>query len=122
MNNPLAFIIEDDPRLSDIFSETVGSVGYDIEIIEDGRLALERLAETEPALVVLDLHLPHVMGDEVLAYIRCQERLRDTRVMLATADAVLAGMLQEKSDLVLLKPISVAQLRLLASRLRPKSE
>lgn len=119
MNKPLALIVEDDPRLSDIFSETVQSAGYAIEVIGDGREALKRLTEAEPALVVLDLHLPHVMGQEVLVYIRQQERLRETRVMLATADAALAASLEKQSDLVLLKPISVVQLRALASRLRP---
>lgn len=119
MTKPLAFIVEDDPHLSDIFSETVSSAGYEIELITDGRQALNRLAQTKPALVVLDLHLPHVMGNEVLVYIREQERLRDTRIILATADAALASTLQEQSDLVLLKPISVTQLRMLSLRLRP---
>ncbi|MBK7919351.1 MAG: response regulator [Chloroflexi bacterium] len=119
MSKPIALIVEDDPRLSDIFSETVRSAGYEIEVIADGRQAMGRLVEIEPALVVLDLHLPHVMGQEVLAYIRQQERLQKTRVMLATADAGLAASLEKQSDLVLLKPISVGQLRALALRLRP---
>lgn len=121
MNKPLAYIVEDDARLSDIFSEAVGMVGYEIEVIADGRQAITRLAETEPALVVLDLHLPQVMGHEVLAYIRQQERLQRTRVMLATADAGLAATLEKQSDLVLLKPISISQLRTLALRLRPET-
>ncbi|MBE2201912.1 MAG: response regulator [Anaerolinea sp.] len=121
MSKPLAFIVEDDKRLSDIFAETVHSAGYAIEIVPNGRLALDRLAGTAPDLVVLDLHLPHVMGHKVLEYIRGQERLQNTRVMVATADAALAASLEEQSDLVLLKPIPVSQLRLLASRLRPNN-
>lgn len=119
MNKPLAFIVEDDPRLSDIFAETVRSAGYEVEIFPDGRQVLARLAETEPALIVLDLHLIHVDGEEVLAYIRKQQRLQNTAVMLATADDALAQNLEDQCDLVLLKPISVTQLRKLASRLRP---
>lgn len=119
MSNPLAFIIEDDTRLADIFSETISSAGYAIEVLRDGREALARLAQTKPDLIVLDLHLPEVMGDELLAYIRAQTHLQGVRVMLATADAALAQSLEKQSDLVLLKPISVSQLRLLANRLRP---
>ena len=87
--------------------------------IEDGQTALARLAEVTPAVVVLDLNLPHVSGDEILHQIRADERLAETRVMLATANAMLAETLRGESDLVLLKPISPDQLRDLASRLRP---
>ena len=121
MTPPLAFVIEDDPRLADIFSETISSAGYTVQTISDGQEAIDQLAHTKPDLIVLDLHLPHVTGDQILAYIRQQAHLSDVRVMLATADAGLANSLQEKSDLVLLKPISVSQLRSLAQRLRPSA-
>ena len=95
------------------------SADFETETIEDGQKALDRLAEIVPAVVVLDLNLPHVSGEEILHYIRTDERLSKTRVMLATANALLADMLDQESDLVLLKPISPSQLRILASRLRP---
>lgn len=119
MSRPLAFIVEDDPRLSDIFAETVRSAGYEVELFLDGHQVLARLAQIEPALVMLDLHLIHVNGKEVLAYIHTQKRLQNTTIMLATADDALARNLEDQCDLVLLKPISVTQLRRLASRLRP---
>ena len=119
MKKPLALIIEDDPRLADIFSESVKFVGYEIEIIQDGQEALNRLGEVVPHLVVLDLHLPNVMGDEILRFIRSEKKLDGVRVMLATADAFRAKELKDSSDLVLLKPISVKQLRGLAQRLKP---
>lgn len=80
---------------------------------------MTRLAVISPALVVLDLHLPSFSGIDILRHIRADERLAETRVILATADAIMADSLREESDLVLLKPISVTQLRDLAIRLRP---
>jgi CheY-like chemotaxis protein len=77
------------------------------------------LANLTPALVVLDLHLPHVSGKTLLRQIRADERLRETRVILTTADALMAAHLDEEADVVLLKPVSVTQLRDLATRLRP---
>ena len=118
-NQPLALIIEDDDKLSRIFAEALQQAEFVIEIIEDGNTALKRLAETVPAIVVLDLHLPYVSGDKILRQIRADERLAKTRVILATADALMAESLRQDSDLVLLKPISFMQLRDLASRLRP---
>jgi len=119
MAQPLALIIEDDPNQADIFTMALQAAEFDTETIEDGQTALARLAEVVPAVVVLDLNLPRVSGDEILRRIRADERLAKTRVMLATANALLADTLRRESDLVLLKPISPTQLRQLASRLRP---
>jgi len=116
---PLALIIEDDASLSEIFAQALKQAKFETEVIEDGNAALIRLTKTVPAVVVLDLHLPHISGDKILRQIRTDERLAKTRVMLATADAQMAEQLRSDSDLVLLKPISFHQLRELASRLRP---
>ncbi|MCB0167240.1 MAG: response regulator [Anaerolineae bacterium] len=119
-NNPLALIIEDDPKLADIFNMALKEAKYDTEIINDGKLALAKLAETVPSVVLLDLHLPGVSGSQILEHIRSDDRLAATRVMLATADTLMAEKLRSKANIVLLKPISFSQLRDLASRLRPK--
>lgn len=118
MTKPLVLIIEDDKKLADIFSLAL-QAEFQVEVAEDGQTALTQLSILTPTLVVLDMHLPYVSGNTILAHIRGDERLTHTRVMLATADAQLADELREKADLVLLKPISVNQLRELAMRLRP---
>ena len=119
MTDPLALIIEDDRDQADIFAYALQTAGFETEIIYDGRTALERLDQVVPSLVVLDLHLPYVSGDEILQYIRADARLAEAKVLLATANPHMAEVLQEQSDLVLLKPISFVQLRDLAKRLRP---
>ena len=119
MTNSLALIIEDDEFLAEIFSLTLQEAEFEIEIIRDGKAALTRLAAIIPALVVLDLHLPYISGVDILHQIRADRRLAETRVMLATADAIMADNLREAADLVLLKPISTNQLRDLAKRLHP---
>ena len=115
----LALIIEDDENQAPIFAQALKMAEFETETISDGQAALDRLAVVVPDLVLLDMHLPHVSGDIILRQIRADERLAETRVMLATADAVMAENLRDESDLVLLKPISFTQLRDLAKRLRP---
>ena len=114
-----ALIIEDDDDAAIIFAEALQAAEYETEIITDGETALARLATTTPAVVALDLHLPHTSGDKILRQIRADTRLSNTRVMLVTADALLAQNLRREADLVLLKPISFSQLRDLSARLRP---
>lgn len=119
MTNPLALVIEDDEKLAAIFAQALQMAEYETEIARDGRTALARLAAIRPAVVVLDLHLPYVSGKDILYQIRGDARLSETRVMLTTADPVMAETLRAEADLILLKPISFSQLRDLAARLRP---
>jgi len=119
MSNRTAMIVEDNPDLATVFAEALRAAEFDVEILEDGRVALEHLKTATPDIVVLDLHLPHVSGDVILERIRANQRLAETQVMIATADPRMVEMLKEQADLVLLKPISFAQLRDLADRLAP---
>ena len=113
----LALVIEDDPEQQSIFTKAIEMAGFSVEPIGDGRQAINRLDEITPSLIILDLHLPGVSGDEILRYIRADERLASVSVILATADPLLADSLHDQSDLILLKPVSFIQLRDLAIRL-----
>ncbi len=119
MTAPLALIIEDDPKLSKIFAQALKMAKFETEVIQDGKVAMERLASVVPTVVILDLHLPHVSGRDILYKIRADERLANIRVILATADAQMADMLDDEADLILLKPISFSQLKEMATRLYP---
>ena len=118
MKKPLALVIEDDEPHAELFSEALQKAGFEVEAINDGKIALARLSETVPSLVVLDLHLPHVSGRDILDQIRADSRLAKTRVMIVSADSQMTSMLREKADLALTKPVSYFQLRELATRLR----
>lgn len=120
MHKPIAFIIEDDAKLGNVFSLALQLAQIDAELIADGKMALTRLSETTPDLIILDLHLPYVSGDEILRVIRANDRLAQVPVILATADSRQADYLQEQAEIVLLKPISPKQLAELAFRLLNK--
>ncbi|HXD08414.1 MAG TPA: response regulator [Anaerolineales bacterium] len=117
MTKPLALIIEDDPQLNTIMSITL-QADFEIETYADGSSGLERLKHSNPKVVVLDLNLPGIPGREILQHIRADERLAKTRIIITTADERQAETLTDAADIVLLKPVSPAQLRELASRLK----
>jgi DNA-binding response OmpR family regulator len=121
MNEQSAMIIEDNEDLAIIFAEALQAAGFDTDIIQDGETAVAELEASVPRIIILDLHLPHVSGEEILRGIRSDERFDGTRVIIATADPRMADMLKNDADLVLLKPISFGQLRDLAARLAPET-
>ena len=90
MTAPLALIIEDEEVLAEIYTVALQMAGFETEVVGDGQQALTRLAEIVPTLVILDLHLPRVSGAEILHHIRGDERLSNTKVILATAQDRLA--------------------------------
>lgn len=117
MDNPQALIIEDDEDAAFIFANALQEAGFESEIVRAGDKALIWLAETTPAVVVLDLDLPGVPGAEILRQIRADVRLAKTHVIIATAHPDLVVGLEEQADLVLFKPVSYIQLRDLSKRL-----
>jgi signal transduction histidine kinase/ActR/RegA family two-component response regulator len=78
-----------------------------------GSLGLELAAEHRPDLVLLDLHLPDLGGEEVLARLRADERTRDIPVVVLSADATdrtPGPLLEAGAQAYLTKPIGVRDL------------
>jgi signal transduction histidine kinase/CheY-like chemotaxis protein len=53
-----------------------------------GRLGLDLAREHQPHLILLDLHLPDIPGEEVLARLRAEPRTRAIPVVVISADAI----------------------------------
>jgi DNA-binding response OmpR family regulator len=112
-----ALIIEDDLTLADFFSEALQAVDIESECVYDGQAAMDRLAESSPQIILLDLHLPHVSGLKIVEQVRSLDHLKNTRIIVTTGDPRLADEVREKVDLVLDKPVGFEQLGLLCSRM-----
>lgn len=120
----LALIIEDDEDLANIFAEALRGVGFEVEHVADGQVAQDRLKSgVPPFLILLDMHIPHISGGDLLTnVIKKEEQLATTMVIITTADARMGETYGEMADFVMIKPISFVQLRDLTSRLKPKDE
>ncbi len=118
MNEPLAFIIEDDYDLSNIFEKALQAAEFETQVFRRGDTACEALSNVSPDVVMLDLHLPYVEGVDIFHKIRTLPHLQETRVIVVSADDRLAEMMRDEADLVLIKPVNFGQLRGLSARLR----
>jgi CheY-like chemotaxis protein len=124
MTNSLALVIEDDTSIANIFAMTLRLADYHPETINDGNAAIERLRILKPQLIMLDLKLPGISGAEILNFIRQDERLKQTWVIVASANAEQALALGERKDEflhILIKPVGVTELIQLARRLKQSS-
>jgi two-component system, OmpR family, phosphate regulon response regulator PhoB len=116
MSERWILIVEDDTELGSAYAEVLDMTGLRTQLVRDGRAALNLLADAKPDLVLLDLHLPEVSGPAVLDYIRSDERLQATRVVIVSADIARAEYLKEQADLVLVKPVGFNDIFGLAQR------
>ncbi|MFL5768240.1 MAG: response regulator [Actinomycetota bacterium] len=103
-------VVDDEEAIAEAVRARLESEGFRVVTAPDGPKALERFAETEPALVVLDLMLPGMDGLEV-----CREMQRDrwTPVLMLTARTEeadkIAGFAVGADD-YLTKPFSLREL------------
>ncbi len=77
-----------------------------------GRRGLELARAHRPDAIVLDLHLPDISGQEVLAQLRADPETREIPVVILSADATpsqTTRLLQAGAHAYMTKPLSVAQ-------------
>ncbi len=80
--------VEDNLANLDLINGLFGRVG-DVQVVSavQGRVGIELAARHHPDLVLLDLHLPDLDGDEVLRRLRADPRTADIPVIVLSADA-----------------------------------
>ncbi|WP_421658757.1 response regulator [Leptothermofonsia sp. ETS-13] len=90
-----ALIIEDDPATRKMFHRILAKEGWAITEAENGRVALERVAEARPDLILLDLMMPEMDGFQFIQELRTQPEWRQIPVVVVTAmDLTPAARLQ----------------------------
>ncbi len=75
-------VVEDETSIADVVARYLRRDGHEVETVADGATALERFEETSPELIVLDLMLPGLDGQEVLRRVRAAG---ETPVVILTA-------------------------------------
>ena len=79
-------LIEDDGAIIDVYRTGLEAAGFEVEVIMNGKQAIERLSKDGdmPDIVFLDLLLPDMNGMEALAQIRKAGKVKDTPILVLT--------------------------------------
>lgn len=115
---PIAIVVDDSVDLGTSFERALQLCNFDAEYISDSRRAMSRIRSRRPAVVMLDMDMPHINGQEILQAIRADANLAQTRVIMVTANerAAQHDIVDQLADLVLLKPVTLDQIAAFASR------
>lgn len=106
-------IVDDEPVLCAALERQLTRLGHQPMVAEDGRSALERIAEELPDVVISDLTMPNLSGAALAeALATAYPRLRE-RLIVMTGGAVTAAddaFLSRDDVVVISKPVSVEEL------------
>jgi DNA-binding response OmpR family regulator len=72
-------IVEDDQAISQMYRFKFEAEGYTVETAENGKLGLELAEKMKPDIILLDLMMPEMNGDEMLAALRKTEGVRTSK-------------------------------------------
>lgn len=82
-------IVEDTPHNLQLMTYLLEARGHRVEAAETGVAGLEAVAASRPDLVLMDLHLPDMGGEDVLARLRADPATRDLTTIAVTAFAMV---------------------------------
>lgn len=120
-------VVEDDREIVDVLRRTLRADGFTVEGVGDGAAALETAPDFLPDLVILDLGLPDMDGEEVCRELRLGQETARVPILMLTARTELddrVSGLDSGADDYLTKPFEreeiLARIRALLRRTPPR--
>lgn len=77
-------IIEDDPVINQMYRMKFEANGFDVSTASDGQSGVDLVAKIKPDIILLDIQMPHMHGDEALAKIRATDAGKTIPVIILT--------------------------------------
>ena len=88
IDRPAVLIVDDDPLTCATLRDRLAEDGLTSESVHDGLTAVQRAITVRPQLIVLDLGLPELPGEQVFLRLQADHRTRYTPVVFLTASAL----------------------------------
>ncbi|MBU4478576.1 MAG: response regulator [Candidatus Omnitrophica bacterium] len=106
-------VIDDDLNLSSALKVRLSSEGFQVECAGDGKDGIEMAQRNNPDLIILDLMLPKLPGEEICRIIRKDEKLKEIPIIVLTAkneevDRIIAKVIG--ATYVMTKPFETKEL------------
>lgn len=100
-------VVEDDQLARELIRDSLQEAGYDVIEAVDGIEAKDAFLNNHPCMVILDLMLPKLSGEELCRWIRGQERNEVSIIIVSAKDSIEDKVqgLKLGADVYLTKPV-----------------
>ncbi|HEX5658039.1 MAG TPA: response regulator [Polyangiales bacterium] len=103
-------VVDDDAGVRDVCSTLLRALGYDAAVASNGDHALDAVSARAPQLVLLDLELPGMRGEDVLRAVKAHSPEVRVVVMSGRPGRDLSRAREQGADAVLRKPFKMSEL------------
>lgn len=120
-------IVEDEETISHLIEFNLKKEGFKTIVAEDANYAMLLLKDYIPNLIILDLMLPGLQGEDFLKLIKSKNEYKDIAVIILSAksqESVITKLLADGADDYIVKPFSIkvliAKIKALLRRIEKK--
>jgi signal transduction histidine kinase/CheY-like chemotaxis protein len=107
---PRILVVEDDPDIASLIEHNLAQVGYTVQTVATGKAALEMVKRERPDLITLDIYLPDIDGQEVLATLKSDPEAADIPVIVVSVVSDGKESLEAGAIDFLSKPLEASRL------------
>jgi DNA-binding response OmpR family regulator len=102
-------VVDDEPTIATLLADIIEDYGYEVTIAFDGRQGYELAKSGVFRLVISDIMMPHVSGQELCSRIKSEPKASHTQVVLMSAVSHLAHLGSScAADAFILKPFDIS--------------
>lgn len=87
--NYLIYSVEDDRNIAHLLKVALSKQGYTVESFYDGESFIKRFKEQKPNLILLDMMLPNIQGEEILKMIRDDDENDEIQIIIVSANRMV---------------------------------
>ncbi len=110
MGRASVLVVDDERKIRDVLARYLEAAGFAVLVADSGQKALEVVARARPDLVVLDLMLPDLSGEEVLRSVRTLAEVPIIVLTAKSSEEDRVANLRQGADDYVVKPFSPREL------------
>ena len=108
----IALVVDDEPMIRLMLSEMLSLVNFTVTQAEDGIEAMQKIMETRPDVIILDVMMPNMDGISVCKQLRHHPETADLPIIIVSGKAQMNDIeegLEAGADRYLRKPVALAE-------------
>ena len=113
MSGALILIVEDNLKNLKLFRDVLQFNGYETIEADSAETGIELAKQRQPALILMDIQLPKMYGDEAMKVLKADDTTRHIPIVAVTSFAMKGDrerLLSEGFNAYLAKPVNIKEL------------